>query len=138
MTLDELKARPDFITELTDEQRAWTLAYCSNGGRKMEATQNAYPKCKSDASQRVQAGRCLAHPVIKRIISDYFDRVDETGNKERLLAELWRRMMGTADDKMFRDLAVVYVKVKGYEAEKPAKEEPETPSSNIDAILKEL
>ena len=41
MTLDELKARPDFVMELGEQQKAFVLAFCSNGADKLAAARTA-------------------------------------------------------------------------------------------------
>lgn len=129
MTIDELQARPDFVTELTTQQKQWTVEYCKNGADKVAATKTAYPTL-AEQSIRPTADRLLRHPTIRRIVNDFYERTDETGSKRELSAMLWKRLQKCTDgdNETFLKLAALYGKWMGFEADAPAP--PETPEED--------
>lgn len=134
MTLDDLKTRPAFVTLSTDQQREFVIAYCSNGADKVKAAEAAYA-VNDTASAQAIANRNLRHPAIKRLVSDFYGQVDETGSRDEFLAILWKNVQKGGEDQL--GWATLYMKVKGYQAEKaePA-ETPETDS--VDDLVRQL
>lgn len=121
MTLAELKARPDFVTDLTPAQQAWVVAYIESSADKMAATKTAYPNT-AETSLNTVANRCKRHPVIRRLLNDYYGRTDETGSKDALVALAWRKASedtSGSDGKLQYQWATFYAKLKGFFAEKP-------------------
>lgn len=118
MTLDDLKARPDFIVGLGEQQKAFVIAFCNNGADKLAAARGAYA-CNTDQSATTTANRALAHPTIKKLIADYFNVTEESGSKEALAALLWKRLNdGNTDQKCWLPIANLYAEVKGFKTER--------------------
>jgi hypothetical protein len=133
MTIEELKARPDFVTDLNDQQKAFVLALCSNGKNKIEAAKMAYPG-QADSSLQATANRALRHPVIARLVRDFYGRTDETGSKAEVLAIVWKKIQspGLSPAEMLAYLKF-QATLKGWDAPKPAKEdEPEADFSFLE------
>src|SRR4051812_4581434 len=121
MTLEDLKTHPAFVTLESDQQREFVLAYCSNGADGVAAAEAAYA-VNSRASAVAIANRNLRrNPAIKRLVSDFYGMVDETGTKDQFLALVWKKVQGGPgiEDKNQLGWANIYMKLKGYEAEKP-------------------
>jgi hypothetical protein len=135
MTVEELKAAPAYVTLGTDQQKEWVVAYCSNGADKIKATEAAYA-CNDTASAVAIANRNLRHPAIKRLVNDFYGMTDETGTKDEFLAILWKRFRDCNDDKAKLGWASIYMKVKGYEAEKP--EPTDSPVDSVDDLVRQL
>jgi hypothetical protein len=137
MTLADLKLHPAYIALESDQQRQWVLEYCSNGRDKIAATESAYAT-NTRASAVSTANRNLRIPGIKRVISDYFGMVDETGTRDAFLHLLWEKTQGGGrmDDKTQLGWATLYMKVKGYEAEKP--EPADSPVDSVDDLVRQL
>jgi hypothetical protein len=135
LTLDDLKTHAAFITLSTDQQREWVVAYCTNGADKIKATEAAYA-CNDTASAVAIANRNLRHPAIKRLVNDFYGMVDETGSRDEFLAILWKRFRDCTDDKAKLGWAQIYMKVKGYEAEKP--EPADSPVDSVDDLVRQL
>lgn len=123
MTIEELKARPEFAVELNDSQRAFVLAICSNGRNKIEAAQASYT-CKDELSAQAIANRNLRHPVMSRLIKDFYGRVDETGSKQEVMAIVWKKIQtGSLDPKELLQYMNFLAKLKGWEATKATDED---------------
>lgn len=135
MTLDALKTQPAFVTLSTDQQREFVLAYCSNGADKIKAAEAAYA-VNDTASAATIANRNLRHPAIKRLVNDFYGQVDETGTRDEFLAILWKRFRDCPDDKAKLGWASIYMKVKGYEAEKP--DPADSPTDSVDDLVRAL
>jgi hypothetical protein len=135
VTLDELKKHPAFVTLENEQQKEWVLEYCSNGRDKIAATELAYVS-NNRASANAQANRNLRHPAIKRLVNDFYGMTDETGTKDEFLAILWKRFRDCNDDKAKLGWASIYMKVKGYEAEKP--EPADSPVDSVDDLVRQL
>lgn len=137
LTIDELKVNPAFVTLATDQQKRWVVAYCTNGADKVKATEEAYPACNDQASIIATANRLLRHPAVKRLVDDFYGMVDETGTRDEFLAILWKRFRDCNDDKAKLGWAQIYMKVKGYEADKP--EPAESPEGvSVDDLVRQL
>ena len=135
MTIEDLKTHPAFVTLSTDQQREWVVAYCTNGADKIKATEAAYA-CNDTNSAAAIANRNLRHPAIKRLVSDFYGQVDETGTRDEFLAILWKRFRDCSDDKAKLGWATLYMKVKGYEADKP--EPTESTGDSVDDLVRQL
>lgn len=138
MTLDDLKAHPAFVTLESDQLREFVLEYCSNGADGIAAAEKAYA-VNSRASAVATANRNLRrHAAVKRLVSDFYGMVDETGTREQFLAILWKKVQGGpgVDDKSQLGWANIYMKVKGYEAEKP--DPADSPTDSVDDLVRAL
>jgi hypothetical protein len=135
MTLEDLQKEPAFVTLSTDQQRAFVVAYCSNGADKVKAAEAAY--AVNDTASAVSiANRNLRHPAIKKLTNDFYGMVDETGTRDEFLAILWKRFRDCTDDKAKLGWATLYMKVKGYEADKP--EPTDSPTDSVDDLVRQL
>lgn len=136
MTIEDLKAHPAFVTLATEQQKTWILEYCSNGADKIKATEAAYAT-NDTASTVAVANRNMRHPAIKRLIKDFYGMVDETGTRDEFLALLWKKVQGGSgvDDKTQLGWANIYMKVKGYEAEKAAPPDSNESAESVDDLV---
>lgn len=135
MTIEELKARPEFVTLGTDQQREFVVAYCTNGADKIKAAEVAYA-VNDEKSALATANRNLRHPAIKRLITDYFGMTDETGSKTEALAIIWKQIQKGGDPEIMLDYLKLYGEWKGFKTEKPTDEPPKTDSEDWEARLK--
>jgi hypothetical protein len=124
VTVEELKARPEFVTLGTDQQREFVVAYCTNGADRIKAAESAYA-VNDDKSALATANRNLRHPAIKRLITAYYGMTDETGSKTEALAIIWKQIQECRDPEVMLDYLKLYGEWKGFKAEKPAEEPAE-------------
>ena len=137
MNVEELKARPEYVT-LAPQQQAFVLAYCTNGADKIAAAHAAYTT-KDDNSALAIANRNLRHTAIRGLVNAFYNRTEETGSKTEALAIIWKKIQDGCggDPKMLLDYLKLYGVWKGFEPDKPAEIETETDYEAAVAALKE-
>jgi len=133
MTVEELQTRPEFVT-LGQQQKEFVTAYCTNGADKIAAAERAYA-VNDKKSAEATANRNLRHPVIRRLINDFYGRTDETGTKSEILHIAWKKVQGgQLDAKELLSYLTFISKLKGFEADKPAPPEDEPPAEDLTEI----
>lgn len=138
MTIEELKSRPDFVVGLGEQQKDFTVAFCTNGADKLAAAKTAY-NCTTEQSAITTANRALSHPTIKRLVADFYNVTEESGSKEALAALLWKRLNdGNTDQKCWLPIANLYAEVKGFKTERVPAEPQETGFRSVNDALKDL
>lgn len=136
MTIDELKKRPEYFN-LTPQQKEFVVAYCTNGGDKVAASEAAYA-VNTELSARTNADRCLRHRFIRTLINDYFGLVDDTGDKNQALAIVWKQINSAMDPKVLIDYLKLYGEWKGFKDDKPKPDTPEPEKKDEWALVREM
>ena len=122
MTIQELRAEPEYVSLSTKQQKAWVDAYCTNGADGMKATETAY-NVTTENSARAITNRMVGDPRIKRLINRYFG-LDEpdTGTFEEFLALLWSKAKVRGEEQM--TALALYAKVRGWDKKPDAPAHP--------------
>ena len=126
MTVEELKARPEFVM-LAPQQKAFVVAICENGRDKIAAAKAAYT-AKDDRSAEATANRLVRHPKVHKLLKLFYDGIEETGSKDEALAILWKQIQNESDTKLKLDALKLYGAWKGFTPDKP--EEPSADSTD--------
>lgn len=134
MTVEELKARPDFVTLRTDQMRDFVVAYCTNGADATAAAESAYA-VNSKESAVATANRNLSHPAIKRLVDDFYERTDEVLSRRELAAIASAQIRAAKDEKVRLDWAKVLINLQGW-SDRPVPEPEEQPS--VDDLVRDL
>lgn len=125
MTLDDLKARAAFVVALNDQEKAFVLAVCSNGGDKREAVKTAY-NCTTEQSITTTVSRLSKRPIIKGLIDEYFEITDEIPAKEALQALLWKQAQAMSPtDKAWLPTVNLLCEISGFKQERAPAPTPE-------------
>lgn len=133
MTLDELKARPEFVV-LGPQQKDFVTVYCTNGAEKIAAAKVAYDTT-SDESAEAIANRNLRHPAIKSLVKLWYEFSEHTGTKNEALAIIWTQIQSETDAKLKLDYLKLYGEWKGFKTdEDDSDEEPD----DVDDIVQKM
>lgn len=135
MTVEELKARPEYVT-LGPQQQQFVVAYCTNGADKLAAAKAAYTAQNDDSALAI-ANRNLRHTAIRGLVNAFYNRTEETGSKVEAMAILWKQAQDlNGDPKLRLEYLKFLAELKGW-TKTAEPDNPETDYAAAVAALKE-
>jgi len=138
-TLEDVKKRPDYLGALTDKQRKWVDAYLTNGQDKIGAARAASPRCSTDEVAAAISYRNLQHPIISRIVNEFFGTANEIGGKDQCLGILWKRIQSqNIEDKYLLAFLELFGRWSGYEIKAANPTTPPNTESSVMDLVKEM
>lgn len=137
MTIDDIKARPEYVSLGSEQMKKWVIEGLTNGLDWFKATETVY-NATTERSVQATVNRNLADPRIKSLLKAYIGQGDVTGSKTETLAIVWKQIQSTTDPAILLDYLKLYGEWMGFKSSKPV-EPPSTADPNDEwALVKEM